>query len=299
MGGVVSFVNDAVSTFAGGVKDAMPPADVVKAAAIIGGAGYGMTTLGTSMGLGATGSSAGAGVGAGSGAASLGGSGFGAAGGSTGMAGFTAEQLAGPVLTGGVGAGQGLSAATLGSAAGGGSFLSNLGTNIASNPLGALQTAQSLYGAVANPSPGSQGQQAQNMVDPFAPYRPQYAQQLNQLMSNPASVQNLPGYQAELAQGTQAVERTLAQHGQIGSGQEMMSLRDYASGQQNKYFQQQLGNLSILSGAGQSPANGGAAGLQTQQGASNTQSQNISAGIQGLISMFGNTPTAANTAINY
>lgn len=191
-------------------------------------------------------------------------------------AGATALEVAGAVMGG---AGTGMS---LGSAVGGATGTSILGPS--------------------PQSPTQQGQQAQQMVDPFAAYRPQYAQQLNQLMTNPASVQQQPGYQAQLQQGTQALQRQAAGTGQMQSGAELMALQNYASGQQNTWFQQQLQNLSGLSGAGTSPAYGGQAGVGAAQGAASTQSQAIGA-LPGAVKQLGNlfpgqTPTAMTTSVD-
>ena len=124
---------------------------------------------------------------------------------------------------------------------------------------------------------GSSGQQAQQMVDPFAQYRPQYASQLNTLMQNPNSVQQLPGYQAQMDQGTQAIQRQQASMGGTQSGAEKMALQTFAGGQQNQFFQQQLGNLGSLSGGTSSQVQvaGGQAGAYSANLASTTASGNI------------------------
>ncbi len=68
--------DSAFGTLASGVQSIMPPADVLKAAAIIGGAGYGATTLGGAMGAGSAATPAATG-------------------------GLTAEQMASPVMASG------------------------------------------------------------------------------------------------------------------------------------------------------------------------------------------------------
>jgi hypothetical protein len=133
---------------------------------------------------------------------------------------------------------------------------------------------------------GSSGQQAQQMVDPFASYRPQYASQLNSLMQNPNSVQQLPGWQAQMDQGTQAIQRQQASMGGTQSGAEQMALQTFAGGQQNQFFQQQLGNLSTLSGAGTAPTAGGQAGVAAANLASTTASGNIG-GLANILSKSG------------
>lgn len=180
----------------------------------------------------------------------------------------------------------------------------------------------------------AQGQQVQQMVDPFAAYRPQYAaqlsagmgsgqftndpysQQLKSLVANPTSVQQQPGYQAQLQQGTQAVQRQAAQTGQLQSGRESMALQDYASGQQNTWFQQQLSNLSNLSqnqqatnqqqfsnlsqlsGAGQAPSVGGTAGINAANTAAQAQQKNIGA-LGGAVGQIGQAWNSMNTSVQY
>lgn len=122
---------------------------------------------------------------------------------------------------------------------------------------------------------GTQGatqtpQQAQQAVDPFAQYRAQYATQLNTLMTNPSSVQNDPGFAAAMKQGQGQVQQTMAATGQGVSGAEQMALQNQAMTQQNQYYQQDLSNLEVLSGANANPAAGGNAAINATN-ASQTQ----------------------------
>jgi len=207
--------------------------------------------------------------------------------------------MAGASATGLTGASAGLGATTagLGTAAtggglssaissifggGGGSGMSSISSTV-SNLLG---LGQSIYGLVSSPSPSQAGQQAQQMVDPFSAYRPQYAAQLSNLMQNPSSVTSLPGYQFELGQGTQALERTLAAKGQQQSGQEQIALQQYGEGLAGKYYQQDLQNLMTLSGAGVAPTYGGTAGIAAANAAGANQAQNIGGLIGGLQNIF-------------
>lgn len=101
--------------------------------------------------------------------------------------------------------------------------------------------------------------------DPYAPYRGAAAQQLQQLMKNPSSIQQLPEYNADL----QAAARTMAAQGYTGSGNALVAAAN-AGGQA---YQQAFNNLALLSGAGQSPA--AAQGAANQQADYLQQQQNL------------------------
>lgn len=85
--------------------------------------------------------------------------------------------------------------------------------------------------------------------DPFGKYRDKYATQLNDLMDNPASVKDLPGYQFQVDQGADAILRRGAAGGQLGSGNLGAALTEYGQGFAEDYFSKRLQQLSILSGA--------------------------------------------------
>lgn len=93
---------------------------------------------------------------------------------------------------------------------------------------------------------GGGGSSSTSAYDPYAQYRPAAAQKLNDLMNNPGSIQNLPEYQADM----QAASRASAAQGYTGSGNALVAAAN-AGGQA---YQQAFNNLSMLAGAGQSPA---------------------------------------------
>lgn len=131
---------------------------------------------------------------------------------------------------------------------------------------------------------GSSGASSSTGVyDPYAQYRPQAAQQLNKLMTTPGSVQDLPSFQAE----EQAASRTMAAQGYTGSGNALVA----AANAGGTAYQQAFNNLSMLSGAGQSPASAQQAANQQanyQQGQSNQMWGQIG-GIAGqVINSFSN-----------
>ena len=125
----------------------------------------------------------------------------------------------------------------------------------------------------------SQG--ATNTANPLAPYQQGWAQQLNQLMSNPSSVTNTPGYASAEQAGQQSLQRGMAGAGQTQSGQEQIALKNYGSNfELNTYNQQvqQLGNLSTGNAV-----SGQQAGQQVQgQGIGN-----LASGLGGLASIYG------------
>lgn len=83
--------------------------------------------------------------------------------------------------------------------------------------------------------------------DPFGMgQRAPYAAQLAALMSNPALLEKYPGYQA----GLQAVERTQAAQGYLGSGNMMAALSKYGG----DAFNQETARLAQLSGANFPPS---------------------------------------------
>jgi len=145
----------------------------------------------------------------------------------------------------------------------------------------ALTALQGYYGL-----PGANGQ-----VDPNA------AANDNKL------IQNLPGYQFNLQQGNQAVQRNLAANGLLDSGAAQKALTQYGQGAAMQASGQYLNGLQSLAGLGQtSVANTGAAGANAaNQIGSNqiyagnaqasgyaNQSNAINSGLSGLSGIYGN-----------
>lgn len=73
--------------------------------------------------------------------------------------------------------------------------------------------------------------------NPLAPAQAGYAQQLQGLMNNPNGIVNMPGYQA----GLQAVERSGAAGGYLGSGNMMAQLQQYGGNFYNNAINQYQG----------------------------------------------------------
>lgn len=118
----------------------------------------------------------------------------------------------------------------------------------------------------------------------------------NQILSN------LPGYQFQLGQGQQAVERNLAAQGLLNSGAAGKALTQYGQGMAQNYASQYTAGLQNLSQMGQAGAAGVAtAGMNSanQIGANQIyggnaaasgaagQANAVNSGLQGLVSAYG------------
>lgn len=139
-----------------------------------------------------------------------------------------------------------------------------------------------------------QGQQFEEQLkasDPFGSHRERYAQELDALQSDPSSVRNLPGYQFQVDQGTDAITRRAAATGMLGSGNLGAELTRYGQGFADDYFNRRVSQLSILAGAGAVPGApgvpGAGAGVQAaQNNFSNTGDTLASAGY--LLNQYAN-----------
>lgn len=118
----------------------------------------------------------------------------------------------------------------------------------------------------------------------------------NQLLSN------LPGYQFQMNQGNQAVQRNLAAAGLLQSGAAGKALQQYGQGVASNYAGQYVNGLQSLAGLGQtSVANTGAVGANTanqigsnQIYAGNAQASGyagtanaVNSGLSGLTGLYG------------
>jgi hypothetical protein len=83
-----------------------------------------------------------------------------------------------------------------------------------------------------------------------------YQQMLQQLIANPSSVSQLPGFQFQLQTGSQAVADAMGAKGLAGSGNEAAALTTYGQGLASTFYGQQANLLASLSGltAASSPA---------------------------------------------
>jgi hypothetical protein len=167
----------------------------------------------------------------------------------------------------------------------GGSFFGPWGTALG----GAL-------GSALDQSQQESPEQATQRANPMAPYQSGWAQQLNELVNNPSSVTSTPGYQFNLEQGQQQLDRTLAKTGQTQSSNERIQTEKYGAGFASNAWQQQVGMLTNL-------MNGGAVGqaAYTAQNANNNQGWQQIGGmgadaVSKLTGLYGPATQGANTA---
>jgi hypothetical protein len=116
-----------------------------------------------------------------------------------------------------------------------------------------------LAGGVMSLQAGKQMGQYGRQADPFAGYRPQFAAQLQNLMNDPNSVTQTPGYQFNLAQGLQGLQAQQAAQGRLVSGGALIQGQQFGQQLASQTYNQQLDTLSRLSGATQGPAAGATA----------------------------------------
>ena len=101
---------------------------------------------------------------------------------------------------------------------------------------------------------------ASKNADPYGPYRANAASQLSSLSSDPSSIMKNPGYQFGMQQGEQALTRSLASGGYLGSGNAAIALEQYGQTYAGQMLSQEQARLANLAGANQSPAQGAVAG---------------------------------------
>jgi len=92
-------------------------------------------------------------------------------------------------------------------------------------------------------------QAAAGAADPFAAQRGQYQTALQQLMTGGTSaIATDPSFQQRLQGGQQALERSQAAKGFLGSGNILTELLNYGQGQASQEYQSQYDRLSKLAG---------------------------------------------------
>lgn len=138
--------------------------------------------------------------------------------------------------------------------------------------VGYAKTGSQLVGGLGRMFGGAQalqqGRQVQpGQADPFSAYRPQFAAQLQNLMSNPNSVTQTPGYQFNLSQGLQGLQAQQAAQGRLVSGGALLQGQQFGQNLAQQSYSDQLKTLMALSGASQSPGVGATA--MSNIGASN------------------------------
>ena len=279
---IVSNVVDTVGGLVGGAAEAVAsnPALMAVAAIATGGAAG---LLGPITGAAASGGLLDAASGM-MGGAAAGGSAMGAGGAATS---FFADGT--PFIPGDVSATADLGGQFAASNAVGSTWAAQGALGTAGNVLKGVNAASSLISGVGNIlNPGQSPQAATNQANPNAPYQANYAAMLNNLVGNPSLVNQTPGYQFGMDQGTQSLNRTMAATGQTQSGGQQVALSQFGQNYAGQQYQQQVGNLQTLATGGAAAGQQAGAAAQSANTAANTAGvKNITAGLEGLFGPTG------------
>ena len=280
----VGAVADTVGGLVGGAVDAVVSNPAL---ALIGGVATGgaLGLLGPITGAAASGGMLDAASGM-MGGAAAGGSAMGTAGAATS---FFADGT--PFIAGDVSATADLGGQFAASNAVGSTFAAQGTLGTAGNVLKGVNAAGQLISGVNNVlNPGQSPTAATNTANPNAPYQANYAAMLNNLVSNPSLVNQTPGYQFGMDQGTQALNRTMAATGQTQSGGQQVALSQYGQNYAGQQYQNQVANLQTLSTGGAAAGqNAGAAAASAQTTNQTSGVNNIMAGLGGLFGPSGAT----------
>lgn len=136
------------------------------------------------------------------------------------------------------------------------------------------------------------------VYDPFQDFRGVFGQKLADLSVGKTQFSTTdPSYQFRYDQGLEAVNRSMAAQGQLGSGLQMKSLMDYGQASASQEYGNEWNRLASLAGVGQTAGVG-----NTNMG--NQFMQNLGAGMglfqgmggmQGLSNMFGGSSAAGSS----
>lgn len=137
----------------------------------------------------------------------------------------------------------------------------------------------------------SAADKAAGLADPFSSQRPQYQAQLAQLMAHPESINDDPSYQFRLKSGQDALERSNAARGYLGSGNMNIDLQQYGQQSASQELNNSIGRLTQLSGGNAGPgyagnvfgslANTGLANSAQQMGSLGTLGGSLVRGLTG------------------
>lgn len=188
------------------------------------------------------------------------------------IAGVLGSSIAGPV--GGYAAGQLANSA-----------MNNMGTgNVAAtngsssqNPGGNTMLGQLANLYFANQAANSVGNAGNNLInstDPNGQFRNNYAQQLNNLVTNPSSILSNPAYKMQYDLAMQNATRAAALGGGLGNGGAVAGIANAASTAASGAYQNQLSNLANLSNGNAVAYQAQLANQQAQINARNIQQQN-------------------------
>jgi hypothetical protein len=120
--------------------------------------------------------------------------------------------------------------------------------NIAQAQMGQQAQNQAQQDLAGFGSPAQIASQSAAAADPFASQRGQYQNSLANLMNGQFSTSD-PSYAWRVGQGQQALERSAAAKGYLGSGNILAELQNYGQNQGSQEYQNQYNRLLPLTGA--------------------------------------------------
>jgi hypothetical protein len=98
-------------------------------------------------------------------------------------------------------------------------------------------------------------------------------------------IKGMPGYQFGMNQGAEALNRTMSQTGNVGSGSQQIALSEFGQQYAGSFYDKMVNNLMGMSGATQSPMN--VTGQNSLNSQNNQNSwQGVAQGIGGLANTF-------------
>ena len=128
------------------------------------------------------------------------------------------------------------------------------GTNVTSGQaLAGLSAGEGVVSSVQGQKQAGAAKRAAAAADPFASQRAGYAAELAALSADPSSITSGEGYQTGLSAGEQALERQLAQSGQLGGGQEKIAMQGLGQSYTANIIQAEQQRLAALAGGGNAP----------------------------------------------
>ena len=156
----------------------------------------------------------------------------------------------------------------------------------------------------AGPAPASGTTAGGTIYDPFASYRPQFGGQLAGMMT-PGTTFNTsdPSYQWRFGQGLEALNRTEAAKGMLGSGNRLVDLMNYGQGAGSTEYGAQFNRLASLAGVNQTSQSGyGSLMASNQQGGWNSLAQGMAGAgsiVNGISGLFGGGTGGGSIPMDY
>lgn len=120
------------------------------------------------------------------------------------------------------------------------------------------------------------------------PVSSSYDARLNSLISDPNSIANSGAYKFRLDQGNQAIQRSAAAKGMLGSGNTLAELLKYGQGEASQEYGNEVGRLTALRGQDMQ--------LQAQREAANLSARNAFA--QAMMNQMFTQSNTANKNLN-